>query len=397
LDTYVEAASLPSEWAGKWDDGNPLRLLADVGMPVVGAQSVGYDNWNYWVYAGTGRFFGEKDKTDDGWCLSADCSDKGDRSKAAIFGLKEPLMDKISGFDNWTAAHKPLSSSFTCADRVMTWATINWDINVDSNDELPKNVSSSDPPAPSNNKAGERGLMRTDNILVDNTGALYCYYCATDLADPSLYQCGKTDGLTGATLDDGDCFPGGTNGLIWDATNGRYAFDNLQRYIAGEAFNPTGNGQGCIENIGTGLDGWYHAFHDPRERNLGASALLGGLLTFTTYQPYNDKCQAEGQSYLYGIHFQTGTAWTETVFGTFDENLSNGSDSASKKTVVKDKLSLGRGLSTTPSMHVGSDSDNDAKAFIQTSTGEIIEVEQKNLPIKAGRSGRQNWNDRLSK
>jgi type IV pilus assembly protein PilY1 len=399
LDTYVESASFPSEWAGKWDDGNPLRLLADVGMPVVGAQSVGYDGWNYWVYAGTGRFFGEKDKTDDGRCLDDDAScaatNKAKRSKAAMFGLKEPLMDKISGFDHWTAAHKPLSSSFTCDDQVMTWATIDWDINTDTNGDLAY-TSSSDTPVPPAQPAGKRGLMRTDNILVEDTGSLYCYYCATDLADPSLYQCGKEDKLTGATLSDEDCFPGGTNGLIWNADEGRYTFDNLKWYIAGEAFNPTGKEQsGCIDNTGTGLDGWHHAFHDPRERNLGASALLGGLLTFTTYQPYNDKCQAEGQSYLYGIHFQTGTAWTETVFGTFEEDFDSGGDGGTK-TIVKDKLSLGRGLSTTPSMHVGSDSDNDAKAFIQTSTGEIIEVEQKNLPIKAGRSGRQNWNDRLS-
>ena len=403
LDTFVEAASLPSAWKDKWADDNPLRELADVKMPVVGAQSVGYDGWNYWVYAGTGRFFGEKDKTDDGWCLNADCSDKGDRSKAALFGFKEPLMDANDPyFAEWDVSHKPSSGAFSCEDRVMTWEKIEWDINDDTNDDLPDNVSSSDPPVPSSNEAGKRGLMRTDNILVEqNTGNLYCYYCGTDPADPSLYQCGKTDGLTGATLDDEDCFPGGTNGLIWDAVKQQYTFDNLKWYIAGEMFNPKGDGQSnCLSDIGTGLDGWYHAFHDPRERNLGASALLGGLLTFTTYQPFNDKCQAEGQSYLYGIHFQTGTAWTETVFGTFDEDVSSGGSggggAGDTKTIVKDKMSLGRGLSTTPSMHVGSDGDNAAKAFIQTSTGEIIEVEQKHLPIKAGRSGRQNWNDRLS-
>ena len=142
------------------------------------------------------------------------------------------------------------------------------------------------------------------------------------------------------------------------------------------------------------MDGWYHAFHDSRERNLGASALLGGLLTFTTYQPFNDKCEAEGLSYLYGIHFQTGTAWTNTVFGTFDETVDNGAGGKTV-TIVKDKMSLGRGLSTTPSMHVGSNTDHDAKAFIQTSTGEIIEVEQKNLPVTGTKSGRQSWTDRV--
>ncbi len=407
LDAYVESASLPSAWAGKWTNGNPLRVLADVGTPVVGAPSIGYDGWNYWVYAGTGRFFGEEDKTDDGWCIDTSDAACAQRSKAAIFGFKEPLMDaKDSYFGEWTSAHKPTSGLFACKDRVMTWEKIEWDINdaANTNDNLAY-TSSSAASVPSSQEAGKRGLIRTDNILVEqNTGNLYCYYCGTDPNDPSLYQCSKTDGLTGETLADEDCFPGGTSGLIWDAGKSQYTFNNLKWYIAGEAFNEKGDGQSnCLPNsgaevdkVGTGLDGWYHAFHDPRERNLGASALLGGLLTFTTYQPYNDKCEAEGQSYLYGIHFQTGTAWTETVFGTFDKNLTNDGGSSKNTTVVKNKMSLGRGLSTTPSMHVGSDGDNAAKAFIQTSTGEIIEVEQKNLPIKGGRSGRQNWNDRLS-
>ncbi len=387
-----EIASLPSEWADKWTDKDPLRLLADVKMPVVGAPSIGYDDWNYWVYAGTGRFYGEKDKTDDGWCTKSTDTSCADRSKMAIFGFKEPLMDELSGFDNW--ASPPSSSLFTCDDKVMTWATINWDINKKANSQLLHNGI-----------VGERGLMQTDNILVQQgaEGYLYCYHCVTDPTDPAVYSCSK--------LADTQCFPSDIpmeTVTVTDPITGisqdveRYTFDNLNWYISGDYFNPNASAvSGCTtdsngKKIETGLDGWYRAFHDARERNLGASALLGGLLTFTTYQPYNDRCKAEGQSYLYGVHFQTGTAWTESVFGTFDESLVDNNGTNQTVTIVKDKLGLGRGLSTTPSMHVGSDSDNAAKAFIQTSTGEIIEVEQKNLPYKNTRSGRQNWTDRRS-
>jgi type IV pilus assembly protein PilY1 len=340
-----EVESLPSDWRG-------TRLLADVKMPVIGAPSIGYDNYNYWVYAGTGRFFGEKDKTDNGWCLdsSTNCAQ---RSKTAFFGIKEPLK---------------------CGNMEMTWDSIGWDVNTQGNNDL----------AP-NNQPGSRGLMQTDNILVESgTGYLHCYHCATDIADPSRLVCSPASGCFGSLPTEAVTVKDPVTGD--DKTVQLYTFKGLQKYIAGS---------GCDENSNaTGLDGWYHAFHDPRERNLGTSALLGGLLTFTTYQPFNDKCKAEGQSYLYGVHFQTGTAWTQTVFGTFDKN-DNGHTSYQKDggQFVMDKMSLGRGLSTTPSMHVGT-GKNAAKAFIQTSTGEIIEVTQENLPFPNTRSGRQNWTDR---
>ena len=107
----------------------------------------------------------------------------------------------------------------------------------------------------------------------------------------------------------------------------------------------------------------------PGERNVGQATLLGGLVTYTTYQPFNDACQAEGNAYLYAEYYRTGTAWHKNIFGgTSGMNGSN----------VSDKLNLGRGLATTPNLHVGSDSgdgdDAGPKAFVQTSTGEILEI-----------------------
>jgi len=59
-------------------------------------------------------------------------------------------------------------------------------------------------------------------------------------------------------------------------------------------------------------------------------------------------------------------------------------------TIVKDRLGLGTGLALTPSLHVGS-GDADATAFVQTSTGEIIEIAQEDLPLKTFKSGRSSW------
>jgi type IV pilus assembly protein PilY1 len=134
------------------------------------------------------------------------------------------------------------------------------------------------------------------------------------------------------------------------------------------------------------VDGWYRDFYpyENRERNVGQATLLGGLVTYTTYQPFNDVCQAEGNAYLYGLYYRTGTGWYKSIFGSRGVDGNNN---------AVEKLSLGRGLATTPNLHVGSGEPGSkgAKAFIQTSTGEIQEIEQDNLPISDYRTGRSSF------
>jgi len=160
-----------------------------------------------------------------------------------------------------------------------------------------------------------------------------------------------------------------------------YAFEALREYIAGASRSFVSSVETC--NQTDPVAGWYRRLQDPGERVTGQSALLGGLVTYTTYQPSDDLCTAEGMSNLYGVHYQTGTAWYENVFGT---------KTVEDRKVVLDRLSLGVGLATTPSMHSGSDAE-DAKAFIQSSTGQIIEIGQENLPIQPPTSGRVSWCD----
>ncbi|MGX9728496.1 MAG: hypothetical protein ACTFAK_14630 [Candidatus Electronema sp. VV] len=407
----VEQASKPSQWTSMWktpdppEHKGPIRLLADVKMPVVGAPSIGYDGDSYWIYAGTGRFYSDKDKTDDGWCLpgsSTDCDVDNDRSKIGYFGLKEPLKDAstLDDYADW-AVPLPSTAGKHHDNPIMTWAAINWDINTQDNSALKNNSDVHVTRIPLGVTPGQRGLMQTDKIIVadgKSSTSLYpgvsyleCYECKTNVLDRSKYSC--------TPLDEGVCFPDNVKqNIVEDVQDPAFpndpaktvkvkTFNKLRDYIAGTGFMTVDG-----KDYATGLDGWYRDFHDLRERNLGAAALLGGLLTYTTYQPFNDKCKAEGESSLYGVHYQTGTAWTETVFGTFNRNgnIVKGQEGGE---FVMDKLSLGRGLSTSPSMHVGT-GDQAAKAFIQTSTGEIIEVEQQNLPIKSGKSGRINWTDR---
>jgi hypothetical protein len=70
-------------------------------------------------------------------------------------------------------------------------------------------------------------------------------------------------------------------------------------------------------------------------------------------------------AFLYGSYYQTGTAWHERVFAP------SGIDIDADGNVI-DRLSIGRGLAMTPNLHVGKHAGS--KAFVQTSTGAIVEI-----------------------
>ena len=306
-----------------------LKKLADAQGPISGALSLGWDGSSYWIYYGTGRFLATEDKTDD--------------TTQHFFGIREPL-------DN--------SCEFT-------WATVGFEPVDWSTYLLPAQAP------------GNRGLVRSDYILVPEFDSLIGQTTPLVFCDSSapggaceLSYLGFSTSVDGITM---------------------YRFEDLEEYIAGKGrLGPSG--AECTNDSSSmgGVDGWFMELREPRERVIGQSTLLGGLNTFTSYQPFDDVCTAEGLSYLYGVYYKTGTAWYENVFGLTYNRGGYGSDNP---LTVLEKYSLGRGLATTPSLHTGSGSGPDAKAYVQTSTGEIIQIDQENLPIKPPRSGRILWSD----
>ncbi|HHO48516.1 MAG TPA: hypothetical protein ENN06_08720 [Desulfobacteraceae bacterium] len=301
----------------------PLIDLRGENQPITAAASVGTDNYkNFWIYFGTGRFF--------------DADDKTDRTQQAYYGIKEP----IKKVDN---------------KRYFTWEEV----------VLPAHPARDE-------GDGTRGLWRVDQIEVG-------------LLENSFVGSGV---LT--------CRDGGTSCLPDYLVNNPCPVPNpddtenepapclkaLEQYISGIDYCDDDvcdcDGINCV-------DGWYKLFHDDRERNVGQATLLGGLVTFTTYQPFEDLCMAEGLANLYGVYYLTGTAWHENIFDT------RGIDDSGN---IVDRLELGRGLATTPNLHVGSGSGSGGpKAFVQTSTGEIIEIQQDNLPIKNYKTGPSRWKE----
>jgi hypothetical protein len=117
----------------------------------------------------------------------------------------------------------------------------------------------------------------------------------------------------------------------------------------------------------------------PGERVIGQPAILGDIVTFTSYIPSNDPCTPEGISWLWAPYFQTGTAFYRSVIGTTAET---GGD-------VLRKVSLGKGLATTPNIHTGA--GDGSKAFVQSSTGAILSIEQTNPGVV--KSGMRSWRE----
>jgi type IV pilus assembly protein PilY1 len=126
-------------------------------------------------------------------------------------------------------------------------------------------------------------------------------------------------------------------------------------------------------------DGWYLDFPDSGERNLGQGSLLGDLVTFTTYTPTADVCDFRGTSSLYLLYYKTGTAYYKPVAGT---------DSQTDE-VIK-TLDLGEGMTTTPNLF-SQDGTNETTAFVQSSTGAIITIDETNPGTTT--SGKISWQE----
>jgi type IV pilus assembly protein PilY1 len=141
-------------------------------------------------------------------------------------------------------------------------------------------------------------------------------------------------------------------------------------------------------------DGWYLDFFFTEsddslslkgERNLGQASLIGGLLSFTTFIPPDDICEAGGKSDLWALYYKTGTAYFTGVLGTTDGSLGGVTRTDRAKRSIGDETNWGyiKGLATSPNIHVGR--EEGSVVYVQSSTGEIIRIEQKNpLSTKSG-------------
>jgi type IV pilus assembly protein PilY1 len=131
-------------------------------------------------------------------------------------------------------------------------------------------------------------------------------------------------------------------------------------------------------------DGWIMALTGG-ERCITKPTVLGGIVTFSTYKPIADVCSYEGDSYLYALYYKTGTAYSKKIIGYGSHTITVGSDVYDE---ISKRTALGHGVSASPSLHVGK--KKGARVILQTSTGEILEIDEENLP-EAYKSRPLNW------
>jgi Tfp pilus tip-associated adhesin PilY1 len=160
-------------------------------------------------------------------------------------------------------------------------------------------------------------------------------------------------------------FEGGYVDTDWNTGNGyettfNAVVEDIKQYAA--------------ETAPRNYDGWVLGLQGG-ERCVTKPTVFGGLVTFSTYQPILDICSSEGNSYLYPLYYKTGTAYYKDVIGFGNATLTVGGED---KREIKRFEALGPGVAASPKLHVGK--TKGAKVVIQTSTGEIVEIDQDNLP-----------------
>lgn len=135
----------------------------------------------------------------------------------------------------------------------------------------------------------------------------------------------------------------------------------------------------ALQNAVQTGSGWYLNFTDPTstpsERVLSRTVVVGGVVLVTSFTPDNDICATLGDSSVYALYYETGTAYNKPVLGLFGD------------TVLRSK-SLGKGMPTTVGVAIG----KKTKGYIQTSTGTIVEVEVD--PASPVRSGPAAWREK---
>jgi type IV pilus assembly protein PilY1 len=128
-------------------------------------------------------------------------------------------------------------------------------------------------------------------------------------------------------------------------------------------------------------DGWYRSLEpgSPSERVVTKPAILGGAVYLPAFTPTDDVCGFGGTSNFYALYYETGTAYYKPL-------LSDSTVAVSGETYkeVKEKVSLGEGM-PPPSVGIHVGRQKGAKAFLQMSTGEVVEVKiEPAFNIKSG-------------
>jgi type IV pilus assembly protein PilY1 len=125
-----------------------------------------------------------------------------------------------------------------------------------------------------------------------------------------------------------------TNGDLSYTEPPDITFDNLVIDILQTGIDP---------DVPKHYDGWILDINSG-ERCVSKPTILGGIASFTTFEPDNDACAFEGESRIYALYYTTGTAFYEPIIGYGDDTMTVGGDVFKE---INRSISLG-GVSLQP-------------------------------------------------
>ncbi len=175
-----------------------------------------------------------------------------------------------------------------------------------------------------------------------------------------------------------------------------YSDKSLNNTLTGVTGNTLTTFDDLVKEIDTNATGWSLrlppivgiAGISPATRNITRSALLGGALFSSVYQPSLDACAGEGLSRLYGLYYKTGTAMPgPAILGS---SVEEGGGKLKYRSLKY--LDLGRGIATAPAIHSGAGTgDEGLSVFTQLSTGDVVKNEVETP--QTVRTGRTSWSE----
>jgi type IV pilus assembly protein PilY1 len=151
-------------------------------------------------------------------------------------------------------------------------------------------------------------------------------------------------------------------------------------------------------------DGWRRTLpvSATAERSLTKPAVIGGVSLFTTFTPVADLCSFGGNSYLYALYYETGTAYEDSIFKSVTQETVDGvtrnvytgaTDAVTVDGITQDrvidKTDLGSGTTSSIGIHVGTQEGGEATGYVQQGTGNVIDFGFK--PAFNIRSGIRSW------
>jgi type IV pilus assembly protein PilY1 len=213
------------------------------------------------------------------------------------------------------------------------------------------------------------------------TGRFFNVLDKTNLATQSFY------GVKDRTLIAGGPAEGKTAADLVDVTNVEVAYGEPSTVtgstsvVAGstwDAMLDAMRGDEISPTYGWVLDLVDMAGSNSGERVLEKASVLGGLVMFSSFKPNAEICQYGGGGRLYGLYYETGSAYKRDIFSL---------DDPAHGTKLERSIDLGQGRPSGLAMHIGQ--EKGGKTYVQQSTGTIEEMLMK-TPFDA-KSGSVVW------